>query len=148
MIKEFDDHLLNLRNSYINATFTQRCAIARQRIEDPECMPNQLCNNSAALEAVARSLAIDLLTKKGQTVDEAYKELAYKTTTQIIKQFICTETSKTPGELLGDTWELIEYVEKYRNLLSHEGTYLRSGYADQLVNACQVAITKLERIAQ
>lgn len=146
MIKEFDEHLEKLRSSYINATFTQRCSIARQRLDNPDCMPNQLCNNAAALEAVARALAIELLVKKGHTVEEAYKKVVYKTTTQIIKQFICPELDKTPEELIGDSWPFIEYVEKYRNLLTHEGTYLRSEYAEELIEVCQLAIEKLESI--
>lgn len=148
MIQEFEDHLLELRHLYKEATFKQRYHVACQRIETPDCWPNQLCNHVSALEGVARALAMDYLIKTGSGLDEAYAQVAYKPVTQIIEQVICRKAKKTPQELLRDRWEDLQYAEKYRNLLIHESTFLRQDYAARLVDACKEVMKILSEMGE
>ncbi len=146
MIRKFYYHLIKLRRSYIEASFTQRYHVAKQRVENPACWPNQVCNYVSALEGISRALAIEYLVQDEKGLNVAYAEVARKTAAQIIEQFICPKILKTPQELLGDHWEIVQYAEKYRNLLIHESTFLRQGYAVQLVDGCKEAMKKLEAL--
>ena len=115
MIQEFEDHLTKLRQAYVNATLSQRISVARQRIDNPDCGPNRLCNTFGALEALARAVLMDIKIRKGQSPMEAYGEIKMRNTTPLLSE-ICNEKNISPTDFFGPDWELIEYAEKYRNL--------------------------------
>ncbi len=66
MILEFEKHVKKLRQAYIGATLSQRISVTRERIDNPDCGPNRLCNTFNALEAMARAVLLDLKIKNGQ----------------------------------------------------------------------------------
>lgn len=144
MIQEYEDHLKKLRQLYIDGTLSQRIAIVRQRVMNPNCGPNQLCNTLGALEAIARAILLDLKINEGQTKVEAYKKIKLSNATKLIEG-ICAAKGISPTDVFGQDWELIQYAEKYRNLLTHEGTFLREGYSSQLIEACNRAINTIEQ---
>ena len=144
MIHEYEDHLKRLRQAYVDATLSQRIAIAQQRIDNLECGPNQLCNTLGALEAIARAILLDLKIANGQPQLKAYAEIKMLNTTNLIKR-ICREKRISPRAMFGQEWELIIYAEQYRNLLMHEGTYLRGSYSTRFIEACKRVIDKIKQ---
>ena len=144
MIPEFKDHVKKLRQAYVDATLSQRIAIARQRIDDPDCGPNRLCNTFSALEAMARAVLLELKINNGLPNSKAYEKIKMWNAAKLIES-ICAEKGVSPTDFFGQDWELIQYAEKYRNLLTHEATFLRQGYSSCLIEACQRALTKIEQ---
>lgn len=144
MIQEFEDHVKKLRQSYVDASMSQRIEIARQRTTYPDCGPNVLCNTIGALEALARAVLLEIKISKDQPKMEAYGEIKMKNTTTLLSE-ICNEKNISQTDFFGPDWELIEYAEKYRNLLTHEAAFLREGYSSRLIGACQRAFKKIEQ---
>lgn len=144
MIQEFKDHVEKLRLSYVNATLSQRVSVARQRMDNPDCGPNRLCTTFGALEAMARVVLQELLIQKSLPKLKAYKKIKLWNATKIIEN-ICTEKAILPTDFFGQDWELIRCAEAYRNLLTHEATFLREDYSSRLIEACQRALEKIEQ---
>ena len=144
MIQEFEDHVKKLRQFYVDASMSQRIEIARQRTTYPDCGPNILCNTIGALEALARAVLLEIKIRKGQPQMEAYRDIKKQNTTQLLSE-ICNEKSVSSTDFFGPDWELIEYAQRYRNLLTHEATFLREGYSSRLIGACQRVFRKIEQ---
>ena len=144
MIQEYENHLKSLRQTYVDASLSQRISIAQQRIDNPDCGPNQLCNTLSALEAIVRAILLDLIIASGQTPLDAYAEIKMSNTTTSIKR-LCREKGISPKDMFRQDWDLIIYAERYRNLLIHEGAYLRESYSARFIEACKRVIEKIKQ---
>lgn len=144
MIQEFEDHVKKLRQSYVNATLSQRISVARQRMDNTDCGPNRLCTTFGALEAMARAVLLERMIKNSHPNLKAYEKIRLWNATKLIES-ICAEQGISATDFFGQDWEVIQCAEKYRNLLTHEATFLREDYSSQLIGACQRGINKIEQ---
>lgn len=157
---DYKSHLKDLRTQYINATYQQRISVAEDRINYPDCYPNQLITIVSATEALARAKCIEVLQSQGKTATEAYEKTRITKTDSngtisvrcagpilLIENLICPSVGKTSQELFGkDIWETFSYAIEYRNLLIHEGTFLRQDYAISLINSCHEVFNLLKKL--
>ena len=150
---DYEQHLAELRKSYIEATPRQRYSIARQRIEHLEHGPNVLVACVAAVEGW-----LDLLqctAKRREEPDSGPRSASFgdllkvqmEATQELIKQYLLDEGLPAPPESFGnDTWERLHYAIEYRNVLAHECTYLGQDRFPALIEACQIVLHKFGRI--
>ncbi len=151
---DYEQHLAELRKSYIEATPRQRYSIARQRIEHLEHGPNVLVACVAAVEGLARSLAMHREASRGAKTRDLkahlsaiYSKYKWKRPEELIKQYLLDEGLPAPPESFGnDTWERLHYAIEYRNVLAHECTYLGQDRFPALIEACQIVLHKLAAI--
>src|SRR5206468_2754030 len=141
---DYDQHLAELRKSYVEATPGQRYSIARQRIENLEHGPNVLVACVAAVEGLARSLAMHREALRGAKpldlkaqLSAIYPKYKWKGPEELIEQYLLDQgLASAPNFFGGDTWERLHYAIEYRNVLAHECTYLGQDRSPALIEAC------------
>ena len=152
---DYDDDLAKLRKSYVEATPSQRYSIARQRIGNLEHGPNVLVACVAAVEGLARSLAMHVATPVGVKPSDIKAELSaiyskykWKGPEELIEQYLLDQKLPSAPDFFGsDTWERLHYAIEYRNVLVHECTYLGQDRSPSLIQACQAVLHKLAETA-
>ena len=152
---EYDKDLADLRKIYVEALPRQRYSIAQQRIKHPEHGPNVLVACVSAVEGLARSLTMhrhtigekDLLAIKAK-LSSIYPDYKRKGAEDLIAEFLSGAKLPPPASFFGgDTWELFLYAIDYRNVLTHECTYLGNDRSLPLIEACNIVLHKLAAAA-
>lgn len=142
-LTDCEKHEKQLRQDYVNASPAKRWNVIRQRLEFPACGPNLLVAHVAAVESLARSIALN--PRAGIAVP-TYEKLRQKNARDLLAM-VARQRDKTPEELFtGSDWESMECAEIYRNLLVHEGTFLRQGITTELVGVCKRVIECLRKL--
>jgi hypothetical protein len=152
---EYDEDLATLRKIYVEATPRQRYGIAQQRIANLEHGPNVLVACVSAVEGLARSLAMHVdaqaRAKPGTLKSElsaVYPKYKWKDAEDLIETYLKAIGQPNPPEYFGlETWELFHYAVEYRNVLTHECTYLGQDRSPALIAACQAILHKLAAAA-
>jgi hypothetical protein len=146
-MKDYAQHIKELREWYITASKEQRVGVARDRMEDPCCRPNILITSVSAIEGAARAIVLEQQSAKGKSVQSTYKKVKWEDPVALIEKWICQEIQKTPEELFSkDCWEEFKWAVEYRNLLIHECTFLSQSYSIPLIKACENVWNRLKNI--
>ena len=143
--KECEKHESKLRETYINFDPLQRHGIIKQRLENLDGRPNELIVRVSAVEAMARSIVLDLATYDGLSREEKYEEVKFKRANELLEE-ICSHRKvlKKPDEVFGASEiENFKCAEKYRDLLVHECTYLRQGTSNELIESTKTVLSRL-----
>ena len=152
---EYDQDLANLRRIYVEAFPRQRYSIAQQRIKYLEHGPNVLVACVSAVEGLARSLVMHTHTvgetdpsKIRATLSSIYPDYKRRGAEVLIEEFLGSAKLPAPPTYFGiGTWETFLYAIEYRNVLTHECTYLGQDRSPALIEACQVVLHKLAAAA-
>lgn len=139
-----------LRENYINFTPEQRISVISQRLENTDSRPNFLVTLVSAVEALARSILLDLATSDGKQKNDTYKRIKRKRARYLIESICAHESvnSDTTGVFGKEHFENLKCAEKYRDLLVHEATYLAQGISTELIDSTQKIYSTLELIAK
>lgn len=87
-IPDYQNQIDGLRAAYVAASPRQRAEIARQRMADPALAVNRLITRVSAVEALARSLALDAKVKAGEKPGDAYGELRHKNAEDLLEEIV------------------------------------------------------------
>lgn len=141
---EYEENLAQLRRLYVEATPRQRLHIANQRIQNPAHGPNQLVTSVAAVEGFARSLAMHGHSKSKAGLSEIYPRYRFKGPEDLIEEFLKVGNRGTPASFFNsEDWRLFKFAVQYRNVLTHECTYLGQDTFPELISACYRVLAAL-----
>jgi hypothetical protein len=147
-IPDYGKHLKGLRAAYVQATPRQRAKVALDRMKHPDAGPNLLIAIVSAVEALARALALDIEIAKGIGPRPAYGNLRNRGPIDLLSGVVAPARSTTmPGLVGAECWEEFKWAVQYRNLLIHEGTFLRAGYCNRLLDATRKVFGALEKMS-
>lgn len=139
--------LLKIRASYVKATPRQRLSIIRQRLADHHFGPNRLVTAVAAVEALARTLAMHQKAKKREDLITLYRKYKDRSPKSLVQEYLIARGISSPTAFFGeDTWRLFGYAVDYRNLLAHECTYLGLDKFPSLIEACDEVLSALVKL--
>ena len=163
---DFDAHEKELRRGYVRAPSHLRLQALREWESEGED-GNQiraylrLAMKVSATEALARSLVLDaVLLAEELGPWEAYsrykiqgngkKSTIRSANAATLVDYLIQELRMEPAEqILGENvWKRFCFAQRYRNLILHEGTFLRGGYAEILMNATEEVYGQLVEIAE
>ena len=143
---EIEEHLAELRRSFVEAFPKQRLGVAKQRINNPDHDPNRLIAYVSAIEGFARSLCMHQRGRTKQELSAIYPEFERRGPQSLIGEYLAAKTLGAPRDHFGaDTWKLFGYAVEYRNLLAHECTYLGQDRSPQLIDACRKVLQTLAK---
>ncbi len=143
-VSDIEQHLAELRRSYVEALPKQRLHIAKLRIENPEHDPNRLIAFVSAVEGFARSICMHLRAKTKAELSQLYPGYWRKGAEDLIVEYLSARSLAEPATHFGaETWRLFGYAVQYRNLLAHECTYLGLDRSPALIEACRAVLRKL-----
>lgn len=141
--------LLSIREGYVCATPRQRLSIIRQRLEDHHFGPNRLVTAVSAVEALARSLAMNHKAKSKEGLKKLYAKYKDRAPKSLVIEYLSACGITDPYTFFGeDTWHLFGYAIDYRNLLAHECTYLGLDKFPSLIEACSDVLNSLAKLAR
>ena len=139
--------LLSIRDAYVCATPRQRLSIIRQRLEDHHFGPNRLVTAVSAVEALARSLAMNHKAKSKKDIKKLYPKFKDRSPKTLVLEYLKVRGIDDPTTFFGeDTWRLFGYAVEYRNLLAHECTYLGLDKFPTLIKACNEILNSLAKL--
>jgi hypothetical protein len=143
-VSDIEQHLAELRRSYVEALPRQRLHIGKLRIQNPEHDPNRLIAFVSAVEGFARSICMHLRAKTKPELSQLYAEYWKKGAEDLISEYLSARSLGEPATHFGqETWRLFGYAVQYRNLLAHECTYLGLDRSPALIEACREVLRKL-----
>lgn len=141
--------LLSIRENYVSATPRQRLSVIRQRLEDHHFGPNRLVTAVSAVEALARSLAMNHKAKSKQERKKLYSKYKDRSPKSLVAEYLTAHGIEDLHAFFGeDTWRLFGYAVDYRNLLAHECTYLGLDKFPSLIEACSDVLNSLAKLGR
>ena len=145
-LEECEKHEKDLRDVYIKSDPIKRLGVIKQRIKNPDGRPNMLVVYVSAVEAMARSIVLDLATHEGFSRVDAYQNVQFIRAKDLLEK-ICghQKVGRTTDEIFGsEHFQNFLCAEKYRNLLVHECTYLKQEVTTELIESTQKILDRLE----
>ena len=144
---DYEKHLEELRRLYYQASPGQRLHVGRQRIQNPEHGPNLVVTYVSVIEGFLRSLVIWEETTSGRPSKETYEKHERLGVQKLFAKYLKQRHAEVKDIVTDDTYTLVDYAVKYRNLLAHECTYLGQGRYPELIDACETFLRSLARHA-
>ena len=144
---DYEEHLSNLRKEYYEAYPGQRLHIGRQRIAYPENGPNQVVTYVSVIEGFLRSLVIWGETTSGKPSKKTYKKYEHWSVQKLFDEYLRQQRAEVTDIIPNNTYTLVVYAIKYRNLLAHECTYLGQDKYPDIIDACEVFLCGLAKHA-
>jgi hypothetical protein len=136
--------LESIRSAYISSMPKQRLNVISQRLQNPTHGPNLLVTHVSALEALARSLAMNAKASTKAKLVSIYPKYRDREAKSLVIEYLASQGHPKPSEFFGpDIWRKFGYAVSYRNMLVHECTYLGQDKYPYLIEACQVVQDKL-----
>jgi len=144
---DYEKHLSDLRQAYIEATPDQRLHIALQRIKHPDGGPNLLIAYVSGLEGFTRSLVIHQEARSKAELAAIYEKYRRKKLEELISEYLQKKINKKSESYFGTPiWQRVVFAISYRNLLAHECTYLGQETYPDLIAACECVLQKLAEL--
>ena len=141
--------LLGIRDHYVTAAPRQRLSIIRQRLEDHHFGPNRLVTSVSAVEALARCLVMHETTTSKVQLRSSYGKYKDRPPKSLVQEFLRSRGITDATQFFAeDTWRLFGYAVDYRNLLTHECTYLGQDKFPELIAACEEVLNRLVKLAK
>ena len=140
--------LEQIRAAYVGSLPRQRFRVISQRLDNPTHEPNLLVTYVSAVEALARSLAMNAKGRTKSQLKQVYGKYRDREVKSLITEYLAGHGHSSPNDFFGaDTWRKFGYAVSYRNMLVHECTYLGQDKYPQLSQACQGVLDKLVGLA-
>lgn len=141
--------LISVRDTYVGMTSSQRLSIIRQRLVDHHFGANRLVTSVSAVEALARSLAMNRQAKSKADLRGLYPKYENRVPKSLVSEYFAAHGITDPANYLGeDTWRLFGYAVDYRNMLAHECTYLGLDKFPSLIEACEEVLNALAALGR
>ena len=141
--------LLSVRNTYVGMNSSQRLSIIRQRLVDHHFGANRLVTSVSAVEALARSLAMNRQAISKAALRALYPKYKKRAPKSLVSEYLAAHGITDPANYFGeDTWRLFGYAIDYRNMLVHECTYLGLDKFPSLIEACEEVLNALAKLGQ
>jgi hypothetical protein len=140
--------LEQIRSTYICSLPRQRLHVISQRLENPTHGPNLLVTYVSAVEALARSLAMNGKARTKAELKALYGKYRDREAKSLVTEYLSSQGKTNPADVFGsDTWRKFGYAVSYRNMLVHECTYLGQDKYPHLIEACKVVLDNLAGLA-
>ena len=144
---EYAEELEKIRRNYVTATPRQRLSIIRQRLDDHHYGPNRLVTIVSAVEAFARSLLINHPSKSKAEIKEQYRKFKHSKPEYLVEEFLKLRGQNDPAAFLKeDNWTLFKFAVEYRNMVTHECTYLGLDKFPSLIEGCEEVLEALVKL--
>lgn len=141
--------LLLIRDNYVSATPRQRLSVIRQRLADHHFGPNRLVTSVSAVEALSRSLAMHEKAAARAQLKSLYGKYKDRDPKTLVREYLKARGVTDPTSFFGeDTWRLFGYAVEYRNLMTHECTYLGLDKFPSLIDACEEVLKGLAKLGR
>jgi hypothetical protein len=101
LLEEMKKRVTELREAYVNASPLQRYKVALYRLNNQNCGPNLLIQHVSAVEGFARSVALDISVRAGESRERAYDRLRKIGPVPLIREHIAGKINKDPEDLFG-----------------------------------------------
>lgn len=145
----YEAELAAIRSYYVSATPRQRLSVIRQRLEDHHFGPNRLVTAVSAVEGLARSLTMHAAARSKSEIKTLYPKYSHRKPEGLVREYLEFKGITDPDTFFAeDTWRLFGYAVKYRNLLTHECTYLGLEKFPSLVKACDEILSALVKLGR
>ena len=145
----YTNELLTIRGAYVSASPKQRLSIIRQRLEDHHFGPNRLVTVVSAVEALARSLAMNHCAASKADMKKLYAKYRNLHPKSLVLEYLRYCGITDPITFFAeDNWVLFEYAIEYRNMLAHECTYLGLDKFPSLIAACEEVLESLVKLGK
>ena len=136
--------LERIRTAYICLAPKQRLSIITKRLQNPARGPNLLVTHVSAVEALARSLAMNAKASTHAKLISIYPKYRDREAKSLVIEYLASQGHSKPNDFFGsDIWPKFGYAVSYRNMLVHECTYLDHDKYPYLIEACQVVQEQL-----
>ncbi|MBU2862489.1 hypothetical protein KO489_01385 [Reinekea forsetii] len=142
---DYEEHLKSLRESYFRLVPRLRFDIAKKRISNTNAGANEIINKVSALEGVLRSIVIWQLNQNEKPSEDLYNKYRHMSAPKLYEK-LC-ELLGVERIISSETYEVVEYAVKYRNLLAHECTYLGQDTYPGLIKACDELLVELAKLS-
>ena len=140
--------LVQIRERYVSATLRQRLSMVRHRLADNHVGANRLVTSVSAVEALARSLLQHLAADSQADLAAAYPRYKEWSAKSLVREYLSRKgISDLPLYFAEDNWKLFGYAVEYRNVLVHECTGLGQDKFPSLIEACEVVLDHLVKLA-
>ena len=141
--------LISVRDAYMSATPKQRLSVIRQRLTDHHFGPNRLVTSVSAVEALSRSLAMHEKAVARAQLKSLYGKYKDRDPKTLVREYLKARGVADPTSFFGEnTWRLFGYAVDYRNLITHECTYLGLDKFPSLIKACEEILNALAKLGR
>ena len=145
---DYVTRLEKLRDNYVVAYPRQRLHVIRQRLDDHHFGPNRLVTAVSAVEAYARCLVLHFRAKRREDLRKSYPKYRDKSPKTLVAEYAKARgVDDLPSYFGEDNWKLFGFAIDYRNVITHECTYLGLDVFPSLIEACEAVLGKLEELA-
>ena len=146
---DYDDRVKSIRRAYVYGTPKQRLSKIRQRLNDQDFGPSRLVTIVSGVEAFARSLLINHLSKSKSDIEILYTQYKREGPEFLVEKYLEQLGQTNPSVFLKeDNWTLFKYAIEYRNMVVHECTFVGLDISPSLINACQEILDILGNLNQ
>jgi hypothetical protein len=140
---DFSNEEILLRKIYVNAPAQSRLNIILKRLAESEIGPVKLITIVSGIEALARSLLTNHDAFQGN-IDEKYTKYRYKKPEELVEEFLALKGYINYSDYFkNDTWSLFKSAVNFRNLITHECTYLGQDKYPILITSCEIILESL-----
>ena len=144
---DYDNEILQLRRTYVAAAPQSRWNVISQRLAHPEIGPVRLLTVVSAVEALARSLLVNIERQGDTDTSQVYERHKRKEAHVLIKLLLTAADLPAPSvHFAEDTWILFRHAVNFRNLVIHECTFLGQDKYPSLIAASEEVLSELVRI--
>jgi hypothetical protein len=141
------EELLQLRRIYVEAAPQSRWNVIAQRLAHTEIGPVRLLTVVSAVEALARSLLMEVQTRGSSNKSRLYERHKSKEPHVLVEHLFVELRLPIPSEHFSeDTWALFRHAVNFRNLVVHECTYLGQDKYPSLIAASEEVLGELVKI--
>ena len=145
---DYKAELRTIRKTYVASTAKQRLRVIGQRLGYKDSGPNNLVTAVSAVEALSRSMVLRHIAKGADDLQAKYHSFRYKGAEELLLFIMAFQGGDDPTAFYGeDNWELLEYAVAYRNLVTHECTYVGDDESPSMIQACREILVQLASIA-
>lgn len=144
---DYAQELLQLRRIYIEAGPQSRWNVIAQRLAHSEIGPVRLLTVVSAVEALARSLLVEIQARGSTERFRVHNRHRSKEPHVLVERLFAEMQMPIPSaHFTEDTWTLFKHSVNFRNLVVHECTYLGQDKYPSLIAACEEVLSELTRI--
>lgn len=142
--------LAQLQTAHAVSTPAARLRLIKQRLAcaAAEAGPSRLVITVAAVEALARSLVVHSSGRPASTAAMRYTQFRHAGPVELVEEVLRLRgVPEAALHFTGDTWQLFELANQYRNLVVHECTTLGNDSYPPLISAAEQVFQNMVELA-
>lgn len=142
--------LAHLQTMHAVSTPAARLRLIKQRLAraGAEAGPSRLVTTVAAVEALARSLVVHSSGRPASTAAMRYTQFRHAGAVELVEEVLRLRGAPDgASHFAGDSWQLFEMANQYRNLVVHECTTLGNDSYPPLIAAAEEVFHNMVELA-